>query len=222
MRSNTLILFSILSFHIGCTREEEKTSSDTISTTVNTEKNASSESKITTVNDSTFIYHEYKSDDLSINITNHQCATNYTIEVIKKSDTLNLDLNSLKIPFQTPEVSWVSSEMICIANWYSGPFSRYIFIPLRGKLQNFIYIDKDIEYADSSMNNIVYVETIDKETRLVLTVENLISRRAKSIEIEINSGNNEYPYYDSLTINSATCDIWANRKKYTIDLTGIN
>lgn len=45
--------------------------------------------------------------------------------------------------------------MICIANWWSGPFGRYIFIPMKDKLNTYIYIDKDIEIADSLTNKIV-------------------------------------------------------------------
>ncbi len=222
MRFVVLIIISILSICYSCSNNDNKSNPGTSSITENTTQNRNSDSLTTIINDSTFIIHAYKTDELSIDITNHQCATNFTIDIIRNNETLNLDLNNLNIPFKTPEVYWVNNEMICIANWWSGSFGNYIFIPLNNTLQNYVYINKDIELADSLTNNIVYVDTVIKEKNLVLTVENLITRRNESIDIEITSENDEYPFYDSLTVKNETLVIWINGKQQLLDLKNIN
>lgn len=105
-------------------------------------------------NDSTWITDEYTNENLSIRIINHHLS-NFSIQLKRNTEIMTLDLNELKIPFKTTEIDWVSDEMICISNWWSGPFARNIFIPLNGKLNEYIYIDKDIELADSSTNTVI-------------------------------------------------------------------
>lgn len=171
--------------------------------------------------DSSWTYTEYKNEDLSIDVTNHNLK-NISIQINRKKETLNLDLNELNIPWKTPELSWINNQMICITNWWSGPFGRYIFIPLNEKLNNHIYIDKDIEIADSLTNNIVYVDTVIYESKLILTAENLINRKKKSIEIKIPTGIDYYPFYDSLSLSNSSLDIWINGKRRNFDINSIN
>lgn len=171
--------------------------------------------------DSSWTYNEYKNADLSIDVTNHNLK-NISIQINRKKETLNLDLNELNIPWKTPELSWINNQMICITNWWSGPFGRYIFIPLNENLNNHIYIDKDIEIADSITNNIVYVDTVIYESKLILTAENLINRKKKSIEIKIPTGIDFYPFYDSLSLSNSSLDIWINGKRRNFDIKSIN
>lgn len=51
---------------------------------------------------------------------------NYKIQITRKKETLELDLNKLNIPWKTPEVSWVNKDFICIDTWWSGPFGRSV------------------------------------------------------------------------------------------------
>jgi hypothetical protein len=122
---------------------------------------------------------EYKKDGLRIDITNHQME-NFSIHISRKNDTLNLDLNELHIPFKTPEVTWVNKDFICVSTWWSGSQSRNLFIPLGKKLKDYIYIDKDIEWADSITNNVLYVDTV-MNGQVNLVLENLLSRKKKLI-----------------------------------------
>ncbi len=171
--------------------------------------------------DSSWTYNEYKNAELSIDITNHNLK-NFSIQINRKKETLNLDLNELNIPWKTPGLSWINNEMICIANWWSGPFGSYIFIPLKDKLNNYIYIDKDIEIADSLTNKIVYVDTVINDSKLVLTAENLINRKKKSIEIKIPTAIDYYPFYDSLSLRNSSLDIWIKGKRRMFDIKSIN
>lgn len=171
--------------------------------------------------DSSWTYNEYKSAELNIDITNHN-SKNFSIQINRKKDSLNLDLNELNIPWKTPEVTWINDQMICIANWWSGPFGRYIFIPLDNKLDNYIYLDKDIEIADSLTNRIVYVDTVIYESKLVLKAENLINRKKKTIEIKVPTEIDYYPFYDSLSLRNSSLDIWIKGKPRNFDIKSIN
>lgn len=171
--------------------------------------------------DSSWTYNEYKSGSLSVDITNHNLK-NFSIQIRQKRDTLNLDLNDLNIPWKTPEVRWVNNKMICISNWWSGPFCRYIFIPLNENLKNYIYIDKDIELVDKITNNVVYVDTVISESKLVLVAENLISRRKKSFEIKVPTEIDYYPFYDSLSLDNSNLNIWVKGKSRNFDIKNLN
>lgn len=170
--------------------------------------------------DSSWTYNEYKSENLSIDITNHNLQ-NFSIDVHRKRDSLRLDLNELNTPFKTPSLDWVNPQMICISTWWSGPFSRKIFIPLKGKLQEFIYIDKDIRLTDSKTNRVVYMDTVIKNKRMILIIENLRTRRKQSIELNLPTMVDQYPYYDSLSINNSSLQIWINRSQKNIALNGL-
>jgi hypothetical protein len=153
---------------------------------------------------------EYNKDGLRIDITNHQLE-NFSIHISRNNDTLTLDLNALHIPFKTPEVSWVNNDFICISTWGSGPFARELFIPLGKQLKTYIYIDKDIEWADSTTNNVLYVDTVLNE-KVHLVLENLKSRKKNLISYPLNPERPSDTYYDSLQLTKNKLTIWTDGK----------
>ncbi len=153
---------------------------------------------------------EYNKDGLRIDITNHQME-NFSIHISRKNETLNLDLNALHIPFKTPGVTWVNKDFVCISTWWSGPQARNLFIPLGKQLKAYIYIDKDIEWADSTTNNVLYVDTVLND-QVHLVLENLKSRKKNLISYPLNP---EWPldtYYDSLQLTKKKLTIWTDGK----------
>lgn len=153
---------------------------------------------------------EYNKDGLRIDITNHKLK-NFSIHISRKNDSLTLDLNELHIPFKTPEVTWVNKDFICISTWWSGPFARNLFIPLGKQLKAYIYIDKDIEWADSITNNVLYVDTVlNGQVNLVL--ENLLSRKKKLISFPLNPERSADTYYDSIQLTKRQLIIWTDGK----------
>ena len=170
--------------------------------------------------DSSWTYNEYKSSTLSIDFTNHNLQ-NFSIDVHRKRDSLRLDLNEINIPFKTPSIDWINPQMICISTWWSGPFSRKIFIPLKGKLQEFIYMDKDIRLTDPKTNRVVYIHTVIKNKKMILITENLRTRRKQSIELNLPTMVDQYPYFDSLCIKNSSLQIWINGTQKNIALNGL-
>jgi len=156
---------------------------------------------------------DYAKNGLQVRTINFDLR-NYKIQITRKKETLELDLNKLNIPWKTPEVSWVNKDFICIDTWWSGPFGRSVFIPLNGKLNKYIFIDKDMECADSATNQVVYVDTVINEKELVLCAENLLNRKKKTIKIPITTVNDLYPYYDSLCIYSQGVKVWVGEKYF--------
>ena len=203
----TLILFP---FIVGCQREDKAIAS-----------NETKDSSVINQNDSVWTYTAYKRGKLRVDITNHN-QKNFSIHIQRNTESLDLDLNALNIPWKTPDVNWVNDEMICISNWWSGPFARYIFIPLKGKLAHHIYLDKDIELADSLTNTIVYIDSVKNESTLVLAAENVVTRKKKLIEVNIPADKDLYPHYDSLTIRNSSLVIWINGKPVRSDLKSIH
>lgn len=155
---------------------------------------------------------DYDKDGLRV-ITKNLDLKNYIIQIIRKHEKLELDLNKLNIPWKTPEVSWVNKDFICIDTWWSLSFARSVFIPLNGKLNKYIFIDKDIEGSDSATNQVVYVDTVINE-ELVLCAENLMTRKKKTIHLPITSAYDLYPYYDSLRIYSQGVKVWVGEKYF--------
>lgn len=153
---------------------------------------------------------EYNKDGLRIDITNHKLK-NFSIHISRKNDSLTLDLNELHIPFKTPEVTWVNKDFICVSTWWSGSQSRNLFIPLGKKLKDYIYIDKDIEWADSITNNVLYVDMVlNGQVNLVL--ENLLSRKKKLIRFPLNPERSADTYYDSIQLAKRQLIIWTDGK----------
>lgn len=167
-------------------------------------------------NDSVWSYNEYNSDGLSVDVTNHY-QKNMSIQIRRGSELLNLDLGKLKIPWKTPTVDWVNDEFICITNWWSGPFRRCVFIPLKGKLEHPIYIDKDIEYADSCTNIVIYLDGMESKSSARLAIENLISRSKKMIEIPVHKEKEMHALYDSLCVRNTVLEIWTDGKLKVVD-----
>jgi hypothetical protein len=153
---------------------------------------------------------EYNKDGLRIDITNHELK-NFSIQIARKNDTLNLDLNALHIPFKTPEVTWVNNDFICVSTWWSGPFARKLFIPLGKQLKAYIYIDKDIEWTDSITNNVLYVDTVLND-QVHLVLENLKSRKKNLISYPLNPERPLDTYYDSLQLTKKKLTIWTAGK----------
>jgi hypothetical protein len=160
---------------------------------------------------------DYKKGDLEISITNHNLI-NYTIDIARSNETLHLDLNKLKIPHKTPGVSWVNQDFICINNWWSGPFQNFIFIPLRGKLKEHIFIQKDIQMADSTANTLVYIDTVMNESQVKLVAENLLNRKKKYITYDIPENYPFYPYFDSLSLKNSILKFWYNGKCINVSI----
>lgn len=167
-------------------------------------------------NDSSWTINEICNDKLNIAITNHNLQ-NVSIHVHHQSESLHLDLNKLNIPFKTPELSWYNDQMVAITTWWSGPFSRQLFIPLKSPLKNYVYINKDIQLADSASNTIVYVDSVIEKKSVFLVAKNLISEKEQVIEFSIPPSL-KYPYFDSLSIRNSTLFVWNNRKSKTVRL----
>ncbi|MCB9222728.1 MAG: hypothetical protein H6582_01020 [Crocinitomicaceae bacterium] len=213
MRVVTFSIICTIYLFYGCSANGEKENPNHSSIVGNTNPFSDTNSK-----DSSWTYHGYNKNGVRIDITNHQSGTNFIIRIKHYNDSLDIDLNHLGNDFKEPEVIWVNDKMICIAVWWSGPFGRNLFVPIHNELHSYIYINKDIELADSLTNNIVFVDTVINRSKLVLTTENLITRKKKSMDIEITDENDEYPFYDSLAINNQTLKVWINGKQKNLDL----
>ena len=110
-----------------------------------------------------------------------------------------IDFNKLKIPFkQQIDLLWKNEQYACSMVWWSQSQSRYIFLPLNDKLK-FIYLPKDIESMDSLNNNIVYIDTVFK-SKVIFKLENLLTRKAKKVELKITDKNCVYPFYDTIAL----------------------
>lgn len=161
-------------------------------------------------NDSVWSYSEYNSNGLSVDVTNHH-QRNMSIQIRRGSELLNLDLGKLQIPWKTPSVDWVKDDFMCITNWWSGPFRKCIFILLEDKLENYIYLDKDIQLTDSVTNSIIYIDTLINQTTEIVVVENLKTRKRTKVELLEAS-------YDSLVLNDTFLEIWRKGRQRTVNL----
>jgi hypothetical protein len=179
-------------------------------------KSAENKTEASFKNDSSWTITQICNDELNVAITNHNLQ-NFSIHVHHQSESLHLDLNKLNIPFKTPELSWYNDQMVAITTWWSGPFSRLLFIPLKSPLKNYMYIDKDIQFADSASNIIVYVDSVFEKESMTLVAKNLISDKEQVIEINISTSL-EYPYFDSLYIQNSTLFVWNKRKNKAVKL----
>lgn len=161
--------------------------------------------------ENSWVAQDYKKGSLQIKITNHNLR-NFTIDINHSNESLHLDLNELKIPYKTPEISWVNQDFICIKNWWSGPFQNFIFVPLRGKLKKHLFIQKDTQIADSLVNTVVYIDTVINNSQINLIAENLQNRKKKFIKYEIPTNASFYPYFDSLSLKNFILKFWYNGK----------
>ncbi len=167
-----------------------------------------------------FTYYEYKSDSLTIDIKND----NFNFTLLLRIGDLSkaYDLNKLNIPIKTTELVWINKDYACMVTWWSQAQSRHIFIPTK-QANEFIYFDKDIEETDSINNNIVYVDSVFyKEDKAVFKVENLLTRKSKSLEFSINEQNCIYPFYDKITLTKNKLTMTTANEKKSIGIKEIS
>lgn len=201
----TFFYFCIVSFiisSISCTNKNDTVRPDAIKTNGNL--------IFTTINDSTWIEQIYKKDQVEIDLINS--AYHYKLKITNGGNEKYIDFDSLNIPTKTPEKVWSNKDYICIKTWSSLSFSRYIFIDIKNSY-NYIYINKDIELADSISNNLVYIDTVYKK-EMILRLVNLKTSAQKSIQIPIDKLNGDYPYYDNMTVKNEELLITIDGKQY--------
>jgi len=179
-------------------------------------KNDTSEEEI----NNKMIYNVYKSDSVIIDVENNDF--NFFILLTIGDFKHKYDLTKLNIPTKTPDdIQWANNEYACMMVWWSQSLSRHIFIPTK-RTNELIYLDKDIEETDSINNNVVYVDTVfDSYDTVIFTVENLLTRKTKSLTILINEQNWVYPFYDEILLTRNKLTIIAGNEKKTIDITEI-
>ena len=169
----------------------------------------------------TYTYNEYKSDSITIDLKNE----NYNFTVLLKIGKFSkeYDLKMLNVLIKNPpELYWTSDDYACMVTWYSQAQSRHIFIPVKQK-NEFIYLDKDIEEMDSTNNNIVYIDTVtENPNKVVYKVENLLTRKNKSVTFRIDRYNGNYPFYDKIILTKDKLTINTAYEKKSIDINEIN
>ncbi len=195
---------------VGCNnRATDNTSSNIDSSGV--EQNGQSE---------TFIFNEYQSDSVTIDLKSDHDT--FTVLLNIGGYHKEYDLKALNIPTKTPELYWINKNYACMVTWYSQAQSRHIFIPIK-HTNEFIYIDKDIEEMDSINNNIVYIDTVTQNpNKVVYTVENLLTRKNKSLTFRVGRHNGNYPFYDNIILTKNRLTILTASEKKSIDINEIN
>ncbi len=178
-----------------------------------------SDEKFISINDSTWGYEEFRNDTLRMAIINH-ALKNFVIEIKLNKQTVKYDLNKLQIPFKTPSLAWVNKDFACFDTWWSGPFSKCFFVPLKD-LNNLIYIDKDIQATDKVNNNFVYVDSVIENNEIRFVAQNLKTERIKHFKFQI-SQNNLYPYFDSLKMTKKWVTFWKGNKQMKFDIASVN
>ena len=208
-----LYILSLLFLTFSC---ENKKTTDIIK---NVDTLTTEESDLT----ATEVYSDnvYKSDSVSIDLKNDNF--NFLILLTIGNQIREYDLSKLNIPTKTPsEINWANNEFACMMTWWSQAQSRYIFIPTK-KTNELIYFDKDIEETDSVNNNIVYIDSIYNDfNKIVFKVENLLTRKSKILELNINEQNGIYTYYDKIILTKNKLNIITATEKKSIDIKEIN
>ena len=173
--------------------------------------------------DSTEVYSDkvFKSDSVTIDVKYDNF--NFFILLTIGNQKREYDLTKLNIPTKTPsEIQWANNEFACMMTWWSQAQSRHIFIPTQRK-NKFIYLDKDIEETDSINNNIVYIDSVYNDNdKVVFKVENLLTRKSKTLELIINEQNGIYPFYDKIILTKNKLTMTTATEKKTIDIKEIN
>jgi hypothetical protein len=212
MRGQLLIL-TLLFLTFGC--ENKKT----IDQTKNVDTLAVEETDSTATE--AYSDNVYKSDSVTIAVKNDNF--NFLIVLTIGSQKREYDLSKLNIPTKTPsEIHWANNEFACMMTWWSQAQSRHIFIPTK-RTNEFIYIDKDIEETDSVNNNIVYIDNVYNDIDIIVfKVENLLTRKSKSLELTINEQNGIYPYYDKIVLTKNKLTITTATERNCIDIKEIN
>jgi hypothetical protein len=208
-----LYILTLLFLIFGC--ENKKTTDQT--------KNIDTLAVKETDSTATEVYSEnvYKTDSVTIAVKNDNF--NFFIVLTIGSQKREYDLSKLNIPTKTPsEIDWANNEFACIMTWWSQAQSRHIFIPTK-RTNELIYLDKDIEETDSVNNNIVYIDSVYNDIdKVVFKVENLLTRKYKSLELTINEQNGIYPYYDKIILTKNKLTMTTATEKKSIDIKEIN
>ncbi len=205
-----LYILTLLLLTFGCENKKtiDKTSVDTLAV-----------EKI----DSTEAYSEnvYKNDSVTIDVKNDNF--NFFIVLTIGNQKKEYDLTKLNILTKTPsEIQWANNEFACMMTWWSQADSRHIFIPTKGT-NDLIYLDKDIEETDSVNNNIVYIDSVNHDIdKVVFKVENLLTRKSKTLELTINEQNGIYPFYDKIILTKNKLTMTTATEKKSIDIKEIN
>ncbi len=127
-----------------------------------------------------------------------------------------VNLDNENVPYKDiPDFEWVNNDYACSMTWWSQSLCRMVFLPLKPE-NKFVYIDKDIEQTDSIYNNIVYVDTVYKNS-VVFAVENLLTRKKKKVSAVINDQNWLYPYYDSIIMTRDKVIIKTLEERIAVD-----
>lgn len=162
----------------------------------------------------------YKSDSVTIDVINNNF--NFFIVLTIANQKREYDLNKLNIPTKTPELFWINQDYACMITWWSQAQSRHIYIPTK-QANEFIYLDKDIEEMDSINNNIVYIDTVTENPgQVIYKVENLLTRKNRSVTFRINRYNGNYPFYDNIILTKNRLTINTAYEKKSIDIKEIN
>lgn len=149
--------------------------------------NGQKSSQIIHSDDSSWTYSEYRK---GIEVAFKNCNNhNFIVNVQRNNESLQLNLNELHIPWKTPELTWVNQEMMCVTTWWSGPFAEYIFIPLKGKLKTYIFLDHPLDFVDSTTNIVVYTDRITDSNSNQFTVEQLVSRKRLVFQFPVESSS---------------------------------
>jgi hypothetical protein len=208
-----LYILTLLFLTFGC---ENKKSSDQ---TKNIDRLAVGETDST----ETKVYSDnvYKSDSMTIDVKNDNF--NFLIVLTIGNQKIEYDLSKLNIPTKTPnEIQWANNEFACMMTWWSQAQSRHVFIPTN-RTNELIYLDKDIEETDSVNNNIVYIDSVYQDIdKVVFKVENLLTRKFKSLELTINEQNGIYPFYDKILLTKNKLTITTAIEKKSINIKEIN
>jgi hypothetical protein len=76
---------------------------------------------------------------------------------------------------------------------------------------------------DSTNNNIVYIDSVTENTnKVVFKVENLLTRRNKSVTFHIDRYNGNYPFYESIMLTKNKLKIKTAYENKIIDINEIN
>lgn len=164
-----------------------------------------------------FIYNEYKSDSVTIDVKNDNYKFSILLNIGRFSKEYNFE--KLNIPVKNPpDLYWTNKDYACMVTWYSQAQSRHIFIPFKQE-NEFIYLDKDIEEMDSINNNIVYIDSISENSDIVIfKVENLLTRKNKSMSFRIDRYNGNYPFYESINLTKNKLTIKTAYEKQSVNI----
>jgi hypothetical protein len=208
-----LYILTLLILTFGC--EDKKTSDNT--NIIDTFAVVKTDSTVTEV----YSVNVYKSDSVTIDVKNNNFQ--FLILLTIGSQKREYDLSKLNIPTKTPsDIKWANNEFACMMTWWSQAQSRHIFIPTKGT-NELIYIDKNIVETDSVNNNIVYIDSVNHDMgKVVFKAENLLTRRFKSLELNINEQNGIQTYYDKIVLTKNKLTMTTATEKKNINIKEIN